>query len=454
MTSSAPALVPSDRFSRFCNVAPSALLGAEGPEMPEEPFWALVERLNWTDEAVDPKALAQGLARELDLREALAAAATCSQLRWKLFDRFDEWALAQGMSLSKLVEHCLRRVNHVIGRGRTEYERVLADPGREVERIRHGAVLEQGFDLSDVLEEYPDEVLTEALRQLLSPKPLEPDALEEDAVVEHPLFGIGVVADISDGRAQVVFPGGDLFVETGRPSPEGEEDSGEETYEHSAEPESEPPRDSSPPRPSGLVAPKDDGDFRRLAGYALSRVAPKMPEERFWALVERIGWADESVGHEARGKALAGELDVLETTSASSALYRLTGRLRTRLEEWEEESQKHIPCGDDRFSDLCNHIVGLGRAEYERVWENPALALERAERRAFRESFAYVFIAAAAAYSDEAYIEALRREASPRPFDPERLEEDAVVEHPRFGVGVVYKGETTRVVFSQGDLEV
>jgi hypothetical protein len=63
--------------------------------------------------------------------------------------------------------------------------------------------------------------------------------------------------------------------------------------------------------------------------------------------------------------------------------------LGQRLTAWEADYGESIPCGDDGFSDLRHHIVGLGKEVYEATMENPKLALERADSHDYVESFSY-----------------------------------------------------------------
>ena len=64
--------------------------------------------------------------------------------------------------------------------------------------------------------------------------------------------------------------------------------------------------------------------------------------------------------------------------------------LRDVINAYEEKSGKSCGTGDDGFSDLCYHIVGLGETVYNATIARPQLAINRAQKNNYEESFAYV----------------------------------------------------------------
>jgi hypothetical protein len=208
---------------------------------------------------------------------------------------------------------------------------------------------------------------------------------------------------------------------------------------------------------SGALVPSERSfGFREQMSLLLVVHAPEMPEERFWELVEEIGWGRPSTDIQSLGARLAEKVSLLDCVTAANRAHSVCSRLGTRIEQWEEETGKRLQVGDDSFSDLRNHIIGLGKAESDRVMQDPALALERAEKRDYKESFAYVFQRAEERFSEAELVSAARSLCPPKPFTSvEALKDDDFVEHPAFGPGVVrdlsYKSEV-RVVFGGGDL--
>ena len=103
-----------------------------------------------------------------------------------------------------------------------------------------------------------------------------------------------------------------------------------------------------------------------------------MTEERFWEIVETIGWPET---HYDVAKRRFMETYPKETAAAFRGLFnRFKGELYERA-------------GLTAISDSCDdnlaHIVGLGLTEFRRNMESPHLILEREERIDYKESFAY-----------------------------------------------------------------
>lgn len=126
-----------------------------------------------------------------------------------------------------------------------------------------------------------------------------------------------------------------------------------------------------------------DARFRTEAWLVVRR-APLAPDV-FWSLVEKIGWSEEKP---------TGTTEALHTAEIIAAFastrIEMLRTMEQRLQTWELQTARTIEAGDDSFNDLCNHLIGLGRATYEAALAEPALAAERAESHRFRESFAYV----------------------------------------------------------------
>jgi hypothetical protein len=202
------------------------------------------------------------------------------------------------------------------------------------------------------------------------------------------------------------------------------------------------------------LSPAQPGwDFAACAALFLVGAAPEMEEDVFWDLAEEIGWS-RNLDLERAGLALFKRLPLTDSVGAANRARSLSRVLQERLEAWENESGKKIPLGDDRFMDLVNHIVGLGQTMYHRVMRDPTLALKRAERADFRESFLHVFSSAEKEYAIQDLFEALRILGDVRTFEPgAELSDYDLVEHEQYGLGIALVRETgSRIVFQDGDL--
>lgn len=115
-------------------------------------------------------------------------------------------------------------------------------------------------------------------------------------------------------------------------------------------------------------------------------------EPSFWMLVDKIGWGTKTTDFEAVQKAIMLKYSPLEAEALGDIKDKLFHALYQRLDQWEDtEEGKPFEMGDDSFSDLVNHIIGLGKREYDAVMKDPKRAWERAMKGLYEESFSYVF---------------------------------------------------------------
>ena len=126
-----------------------------------------------------------------------------------------------------------------------------------------------------------------------------------------------------------------------------------------------------------------------------------MNEEIFWKAVDDMGWEANGFDYDKIGKDLEARIwaeygDQQAGEIAKSLRLFMNNpyrRLYKAVDKAARDAKAYVG-GDDSFDDLLNHIIGLGKAEYDRVMENPILAVERFQRDDYRESFAYCFHAA------------------------------------------------------------
>lgn len=103
-----------------------------------------------------------------------------------------------------------------------------------------------------------------------------------------------------------------------------------------------------------------------------------MTEERFWQIVEDIGWP--KVNYDVAKRRFM-ETHPKETGAAFLTLFhRFKGRLY---------KQAGLTAISDSCDDNLAHIIGLGHTEYRRNMEAPHLVRMREERMDYKESFAY-----------------------------------------------------------------
>lgn len=111
-------------------------------------------------------------------------------------------------------------------------------------------------------------------------------------------------------------------------------------------------------------------------------------ETNFWAIIEGLGWGRRTTNHKAIQKDLMSRLSPQQADKMRRLLDKKTSQLARSITLWEKENET-LPVGDDSYSDLLAHIVGMGRKEFEKTLRNPELAYERALKDDFKESFSY-----------------------------------------------------------------
>lgn len=115
-------------------------------------------------------------------------------------------------------------------------------------------------------------------------------------------------------------------------------------------------------------------------------------EETFWEAVEEIGWGTPTKEFFEQIKSQIFSAWSEEFFhSFTKLLYEKKNALARRIEVFEEANDTSCGVGDDGFSDLTSHIVGLGRREYEATMKDPWCAIHRASNWEFQESFLYCF---------------------------------------------------------------
>lgn len=112
-----------------------------------------------------------------------------------------------------------------------------------------------------------------------------------------------------------------------------------------------------------------------------------MKEQQFWEMVKSFNWPND---HYDVAKARAMRTYTQDQIRAFDQEF---GKKRNcvgqALRRWEQGHEVDYFLGDDGFSDLTCHIVGLGKEVYEASIADPSLIAKRAETCDYVESFAY-----------------------------------------------------------------
>ena len=109
----------------------------------------------------------------------------------------------------------------------------------------------------------------------------------------------------------------------------------------------------------------------------------------FWNIIEYVGWGRKTYNYREIEELLIGELSTNSGPWFTKTFRKFKTVLDDKINQWERKSDKRLPLGDDGFSDLVSHIIGLGSKEYWKVMRDPELALKRAESGDYKESFSY-----------------------------------------------------------------
>jgi hypothetical protein len=389
---------------------------AMGSDDAPEARWHSLAQFGWGPGHMEPGTLRERIMATLPFRECCEMSSWMNSRLRSLNSTLSKWDTGAGGKLAAVL--CPEKANfrkvstQVMKLGREAYEAILEDPSRALEeslvsRLKAVEPQTKAFDnpFDDARKRYPDADLLPALKQL-KPERYRPSMTWRGypKAVQSRHHGPGVVVGSGEGAEglRVVFPHG---VETLR---------GEEL-----------------PTPREL--------FLDRAWDALMRHATPMPEPAFWLLVDQLGWGRSSTDISALAQELARKLTPVELEAMSDRLFERRSALARHLEEWEERKGKQqIEAGDDSFSDLVCHIIGLGELEYRRVLAKPQLAAKRARARDYSESFSYVLLRARQEYALPDVERALRQVLSPVRYEPaSKLTADQLIDHPQHGLGFV-----------------
>ncbi len=118
-------------------------------------------------------------------------------------------------------------------------------------------------------------------------------------------------------------------------------------------------------------------------------VVASMSVQEFWNLTEPYGWGTKTRDYKAIKKDLMSKLTPEQANEMRATFDQLKGKLYHVVTKFEKDNHVSADVGDDSFSDLLCHIIGLGKAEYEECLKDPMRVVERGQKGKFTESFGY-----------------------------------------------------------------
>jgi len=112
-------------------------------------------------------------------------------------------------------------------------------------------------------------------------------------------------------------------------------------------------------------------------------------KETFWEAVAEIGWGTKTTDYKVVERGILENWDNEFISSFESTLREHCDKLARKVENYEDRNDVSCQCGDDSFSDLTHHVVGLGKEAYEAAMKDPMLVVKRGQEYKYTESFNY-----------------------------------------------------------------
>lgn len=115
-------------------------------------------------------------------------------------------------------------------------------------------------------------------------------------------------------------------------------------------------------------------------------------EATFWEAVADLDWkgrCGERRVYNAIKSEILSQWDDEFTRSFDELLGEKVSHLYGVVDRYEKVNDVSCGCGDDGFSDLLHHIVGMGKEEYDAVLQDPMRAVKRGQAYDYVESFSY-----------------------------------------------------------------
>lgn len=116
----------------------------------------------------------------------------------------------------------------------------------------------------------------------------------------------------------------------------------------------------------------------RVASWDLSKT---------WKIIEEIGWGTKTTDYKAIKNKLMRTYSPEDMKKFYDSVSALTNRLSKAVDAYTEENKRHnLPYGgDDSYSDMLYHAVGMGKNYYDKALADPSTL----QTLKVRESFSY-----------------------------------------------------------------
>jgi len=106
-----------------------------------------------------------------------------------------------------------------------------------------------------------------------------------------------------------------------------------------------------------------------------------MPEDAFWAMVEMVKWPCDYDKAKIKYLKVMTKDEAMKFRQTKGAAMLILCKVADEIE--------NLGVSDDGYSDLTNHIVGLGKVEFYKHVNNPELIKKLAHSFGYKESYAY-----------------------------------------------------------------
>jgi hypothetical protein len=412
----APPFLTSELRATICNWLSSTLRPAQLP-LNEPNWWNFVEQLDWPDPSPELDGLHEHLNRariELegisfvdqmalyDTMIALCAQSTALRKQWSR--EGSEIIVPNGT-----YQHSLG--TYATSRNQVTYQQLISSATAATQLASTEGFLAHGQALVSLADVFVNRIQqasdseVESLIACIAIRLVGPQTMVYERCVHHPTLGYGFVETQTSDQLSVLFA-------DGRHSLSGHE---AVTWRDATE----------------LFK---DIAYRTLSGLPSTTESP-MLDDTFWATVSALDW-DHCRDDIAVGSKLQAMIPCLDILRFANKRHEKHMRMTTVLETFESNTGVVIEGGDDSVSDLVNHIIGIGRVEYEATLAKPARAAARADAGDYQESFAYVEQRAWESLATSTIAEALRQCGS-----------DVLVQHATRGLGIRIPNGT--VIFTE-----
>ena len=111
-------------------------------------------------------------------------------------------------------------------------------------------------------------------------------------------------------------------------------------------------------------------------------------ESKFWKIVSEVNWGSDFDYTRIK-------LELMKTLTPKAQdeyakiYYNMHFILNSKIHSFCDENRIKMQVGDDSLNDLVAHIIGLGKAEFDKVMDYPGLALNRGQKKKYEECFSY-----------------------------------------------------------------